>query len=357
MAYEQYEDRIRLEKQTNKKVNQTSPYCDFIFYESSRTPGIQLAARIVKPDKPGYILASTHGWHMGITGFKPMEQPLVDNAYLRIEVDMRGRPHSEGEADCNGWELYDVMDAIVYARLHYADYIADPDVVYFEAGSGGGGNAFAIVGKFPDAFAAATSLCGMSDYALWYEQDQVGEFRDELDVWIGCSPDANPMAYRSRSGLTTVDNLCTPIYVVHGDTDARVPSVHSRRFVTKAAEVGKNGLVRYRELPGVGAKGHWGNATEEMMVLIAAESEENRCAHRSLVHLPDKGKLTVAGYVFTRLFSVVLDSIDKVATLEYDMEKGAFELYCEIECEYTLTLGGEPLIRQALPVNSCTSLG
>ncbi|MDF2668331.1 MAG: peptidase prolyl oligopeptidase active site region [Paenibacillus sp.] len=351
MAYEQYEDRIRLEKQTNKKVNQTSPYCDFIYYESSRTPGIMLAARIVKPEKPGYILAGTHGWHMGIRGFKPMDQPLTDNLYLKVEVDMRGRPHSEGEEDCNGWELYDIIDAIQYARLHYADYIVDPDVIYFESGSGGGGNAFAIAGKFPDTFAAVTSLCGMSDYALWYNQDEVGEFRDELDVWIGCSPDDNPMAYRSRSGLETVGNLRTPIYIVHGEVDSRVPAEHSRRFVAKATEKSKGSLIHYRELPGVGDKGHWSNATAETMAIIAAESEENRRNHRLPVHLPSRGSLTVAGYVFTRLFSIVLDSIDKVAILEYDMNHNEFEVYCEIECRFTLTVGGESFIRNAVQVD------
>lgn len=44
-------------------------------------------------------------------------------------------------------------------------------------------------------------MCGITDYAVWYEQDEIGEFRDELDIWIGCSPDDDAMAYRSRSGL------------------------------------------------------------------------------------------------------------------------------------------------------------
>ncbi|MBP1994286.1 alpha/beta hydrolase family protein [Paenibacillus eucommiae] len=350
MAYEQYEDRIRLEKQTNEKVDRTSPFCDFIYYESSTTLGLRLAARVLKPEKPGYIVAGTHGWHMGIRGFKPMDHPLADNKYLRIEVDMRGRPYSEGDADCNGWELYDIIDAIEYVRIHYAEYIVNPDIVYFEAGSGGGGNALAIVGKFPDTFAAATSLCGISDYALWYNQDAVGEFRDELDVWIGCSPAANPMAYRSRSGLETVGNLCTSLYIVHGESDIRVPSEHSRRFVAKAAEAGKSRLVRYRELPGVGAQSHWDHASAEMMGLIAYESEENRRSHRLPVLLPASGTLTVAGYVFTRSFSLILDSIDKVATLEYDMDKGMFELFCELECDYTLTVGRERFIRKAIQV-------
>lgn len=347
MSYEQYEDRIRLSKRTDVKQPQTSPYCDFVYYESTRTPGMLLAARIVKPSKPSYMLIGTHGWHMSVPKFVPMNEPKPDNDYLRVEVDMRGRAFSDGAPDCNGWELYDVIDAVEYARRAYADYILDPDVVYFEAGSGGGGNAMAIVGKFPDYFAACTALCGISDYALWYDHDEIGEFKDELDVWIGESPAANPMAYRSRSGLELVGNLLTPIYLAHGETDIRVPAVHSRLFAGKAAEAGKGGLVRYTELPGVGTRDHWGNATDEMMERIRRESENNRIEHRSTVAIPEKGTFTVGGYLFTKRFSAVLDSIDKTARLDYDLASGTFELACETECECTVAFGGETIVLRA----------
>ncbi|GAA3401033.1 alpha/beta hydrolase family protein [Paenibacillus hodogayensis] len=343
MAYEEYEDKIRLTGRTGEKEPQTSPYCDFVYYESTRTPGVTLAARIIKPSKPSYIVAGTHGWHMSIPKFEQMNEPREGNDYLKVEVDMRGRAHSEGAPDCNGWELYDVIDAVEYARAHYAEYILDPEVVYFEAGSGGGGNAMAIVGKFPDYFAACTALCGMSDYALWYKDDAVGEFRDELDVWIGRSPEDDPMAYRSRSGLALAGNLHTPIYLAHGETDERVPAEHSRLFAAKAAELGKQSLVRYYELPGVGTKDHWGRATAEMMERVRRESEDNRQAHRTPVRLPAQGRLTVGGYVFTKPFSIVLDSPDKVAVVDYDLDAGKFDVTCATECGYTLDTGIGPV--------------
>ena len=62
----------------------------------------------------------------------------------------------------------------------------------------------------------------MSDYADWFRNDETGEFRDEMLVWIGCTPEQDEEAYRSRSGLTTVRNMLTPAYIVHGETDIRL---------------------------------------------------------------------------------------------------------------------------------------
>ena len=330
---EKYEDRIRKEKSSRKKQDRHSRYCDFIYYPSTRNPELTLAMRVLKPEKPSYIKAGTHGWHMTIGDFK--EYPEAQSAYLQIDVDMRGRSFSDGKPDCNGWELYDVIDAIEFAKKQYADYILDPEVVFFEAGSGGGGNAYAIAGKFPDYFSHIVAQCGISDYAMWYENDLIGEFRDEMDIWIGDFQ--NKEAYASRSGLTTVENLTSPIAIVHGETDVRVPSLHARRFVARAKELGKGELVTYMELPGVGTRDHWGNITPEGMEKLLGFCESERQKHQTPVCIPRKGELVVCGYVFTKEFSLVLDSIDRVAKLVYDLDENLFRVEGMAEGDYILT--------------------
>lgn len=339
MTYEQFEDRLREEhKDEADRINQYSPYCDLIYYPSSIHPEIQLAMRVLKPGTPSRILVTTHGWHMSIPPFVHMDQPHSDG-YLTIEVDMRGRAYSGGSADCNGWELLDVIDAVNYVRKHYASCIVDPDVVYFEGGSGGGGNAYAIVGKFPDYFTAATALCGITDYSLWYENDDIGEFRDELDVWIGCTPEENREAYRSRSGIELLPNLLTPLFAVHGDTDARVGVNQARLYMEHARKLGLADRVRYLELPGVGTRDHWGNATPEEMQRVRQESERNRVEHKKPVEIPDRGSFIVAGYLITKKFSVILDSLDHVATVEYDLEHNTFKVTGSRVRHYTIFRG------------------
>lgn len=180
-----------------------------MYYESSITPNLKLAMRVIKPEKPSYIIAQTHGWHMSMPEFCEMNEPSGE--YLRLQIDMRGRAFSDGAADCNGLELYDIIDACEYAKKHYSKYIIDPEVVYFEAGSGGGGNCYAVISKFPDYFAAATAMCGISDYGMWYDNDRTGEFRDEMDIWIA-SKSRDMTRHMHREAAYTEWRICVRIW-------------------------------------------------------------------------------------------------------------------------------------------------
>ena len=318
-----YEDNIRADK-TCERQNKYSKYCDLIYYSSSVTPGLRLAMLVCKPEKPTHIVATTHGWHMSIPTFSETRGP---SGCLTVHVDMRGRAFSDGTPDCNGYELIDVIDACEYVKRHYTEYISDPDIVYFEGGSGGGGNAYALAAKFPDYFSAVTTMCGPSDYALWYDNDPIGEFRDELSVWIGDRGEKGTYneAYASRSGICGVCNLCSPMVIIHGETDERVPSYHARNYMKEVEKNGKGDLVRYFELKGIGGFEHWKNATADDMMLIDSLAKENREKHQTPVNIPRKGRLAVLGYLVTKHFSVFCDSLDSVGEVVYDLDRGVID--------------------------------
>ena len=175
----------------------------------------------------------------------------------------------------------------------------------------------------------------MSDYGVWYKNDSVGEFRDEMDVWIGKSP--SDEAFASRSGIATLMNLHSPLTIVHGARDIRVPVTHARAYVERARELGKQELVRYLEFETVGGEDHWTNITPEQLRKMEEFCEADRKCHRTPVSLARRGTLTVAGYVFTKAFSVVMNSIDRVTTVDYDLDKGEFTVNAKKD-EYTLTV-------------------
>ncbi len=302
----------------------------YLEYPSSQDPSIKLFAQFFIPDKPAPLRLHMHGWHGSakVHHADNVEDSASHQDWFMVYPDMRGRGDATGRPDCNGWELQDVIDAAEFAKKQFAGKILDPGRIYLSGGSGGGGNVYALLGKFPDYFHRAHADCGISDYELWYRNDTVGEFRDEMegDGWIGGNPDSNLEAYRSRGGLTTVRNLCTPLINFHGETDIRVPSEHARRYTAAAQQAGKWPLVTYHELPGVGTNAHWGNISPEQTAFRETTAEAFLKIPSPPVEIPRAGKMVVAGYLKTKYFDVILNSIDHIAELEYDLDKREFKV-------------------------------
>ncbi len=321
MELELFEDKERAEK--TFRVEEFSPYFDFRYVNSTITEGVKFGINVKKPAKPSYLVVGTHGWHMSISKFQPLNEPV--SQYLEVEVDMRGRAFSTGQPDCNGYELYDVYDAIRFVLKEYKEYLLSTEIIYFEAGSGGGGNALAIAGKFPDLFSAVNALCPMGDYAAWYQfDDKIKEFRDEMDVWIGCTPNENKEAYDARSGITLLPNLMTNLFILHGDTDSRVPYFLTKNYMKRARTLGKADRIKLITLHGVGTNDHYGNATKKQLGLIPYYCQKNINEHKEIIEIPPVGEFVVGGYLVTKHFGVFAD-IDKVFRIKYDLKSKTVE--------------------------------
>lgn len=313
------------------------PIREYREYPSSTDAKLRLFAKFACETPKGVLLVKMHGWHGQVKTTHSDNVPdPADRGYFSISPEMRGRGDATGNPDCNGWELQDVIDAVEFARRHYRDRIANPEIVMLSGGSGGGGNVYALLGKYPDYFTAARATSGMSDYGLWFIFDRKGEFRDELEgswaqnpkgwrAWIGGTPETNPEAYRSRGGLTTAGNLLTPTIVFHGADDVRVPALHARLWVGAAHGQGRGALVRYHELAGVGdQRDHFGNETPERRAWRTQAGAAFLAEHRVPPQLPERGSFVVAGLVKTSKFEVILDSIDRVGRVDYDLSSGRF---------------------------------
>ena len=126
--------------------------------------------------------------------------------------------------------------------------------------------------------------------------------------------------------------------MVHGEVDPRVPFEQATVYVDAARHHGREELVELISFPQVGHPGHYGGITEaeeaQRQTAIAAQL----AAHRATPQLPDAGSLVVAGYVRTRHFSVVLESIDHIARLDYDLGSGTFALQAPTSRTATLTM-------------------
>lgn len=72
------------------------------------------------------------------------------------------------------------------------------------------------------------------------------------------------------------------------------------------------------------------------MQRIAMESERNRLDHLSHVVMPERGRLLVGGYVYTRLFQVRLETVDALASLDYDVETRHMRLMAAAPYRYQI---------------------
>jgi len=71
---------------------------------------------------------------------------------------------------------------------------------------------------------------------------------------------------------------------------------------------------------------------------MARICEDNRKSNSSVLNIPEKGIMAVGGYLITKRFSVILDSLDKFAFVEYDLRKGYYRLSCDENCSYELNI-------------------
>jgi dipeptidyl aminopeptidase/acylaminoacyl peptidase len=307
-------------------------------YPSSVQEELTLYADFQVPAESRPLLVTTHGWHGQI---KQAHADNVDSGmaakdWFVVAVEMRGRGDSGGKPDCNGWELQDVVDAVEFAKREFAGKIREPRLVTLTGCSGGGANVMSLLGKFPDYFCRARAECGISDFALWYQNDRVGEFRDEMDIWMGATPDQDPEAYASRSGRVSAGNLCTPLIIFHGDKDPRCPVEQARLYVDAARRAGKGEWVSYFELKGVGHPGHYGGSTPAQEEFRLTAGEAFLKDRPALVSIPEKGYLVVGGYLKTHDFEVVLENINRVGEIHYDLNTSSFALHALKPCKARL---------------------
>jgi len=278
------------------------------YYTCSLDPSLRLGAEFHVPDVPRPLCLFFHGWHMTAEQSRKAGaiSPLLPEFFV-VNVDMRGRGGSSGVPDASGFELIDGLDALEHARRTWPHLVEDTAGPFAVGGSGGGGNVLALVGKAPDTFAAAVSWAGMSDYALWYREDSAGVYRDEMDVWIGGPPDENPEGYLSRGGLHVLDNLLTPLLLVHGRNDVAVPVRHTEEYVRRSRSLGKAQVkVHYND------SGH--DSAEWPLML------EHLRTHRRPPEIPRRGRFLVHGFLACRPFRLILEDPSRMGRIEYRLD-------------------------------------
>jgi len=210
--------------------------------------GVELNGYLtIPPGSPGENLPMVimpHGGPHGIRdswGYDDQVQLMATHGYAVLQVNYRGSGGYGLAFEKMGylqWGLAmqdDLTDATDWA-IH--EGIADPKRICIYGWSYGGYATLMGIVREPDLYQCAVAGAGVYDQDIQYKKADFTRFTrwgaDYIDKVIG--PTAEDR--RRASPITYVDRIKTPLFIVHGEEDLRVPLEHARALVKALKAVG-----------------------------------------------------------------------------------------------------------------------
>ncbi len=163
-------------------------------------------------------------------GHGPLFQSLVDRGIAVFAPNVRGSSgfgRSFVNAD-NGALRYAAIEDVRSCVTYLIDSgFAVPDRIGCMGRSYGGYLTLAALTRFPDLFAVGIDVCGMSNFATFYQH---------TEPWIAAAavskygdPVTDAALLADLSPLTHIDQLRTPLLIVHGENDSNVPLIEAQQ--------------------------------------------------------------------------------------------------------------------------------
>jgi dipeptidyl aminopeptidase/acylaminoacyl peptidase len=205
--------------------------------------GLELTGWLFRPVTPGPF--PTVLWFHGgpeaqeRPGHGPLFQSLVDRGVAVFAANVRGSSgfgRSFVNAD-NGPLRYDAIADVKSCVEHLvAAGVTDPARVGVMGRSYGGYLTLAALTTYPDLFAVGIDVCGMSNFATFYQHTEPWIASAAVSKYGDPVTDADLL--HDLSPLTRIDRLRAPLMVVHGENDSNVPVIEAEQVVAALAERG-----------------------------------------------------------------------------------------------------------------------
>lgn len=202
----------------------------FVFHP----PGFDPARRY-----PTVVQAHGGGTHSYYDGLNLVEQRLAQRGYVVLAVNYRGgsgfgRAFQDlGAGDWANTQSLDAADAAHFVRRQ--PWSNQRVGIY--GYSYGGIVSLGAVARDPEAFDAAVPMGGIYDFADAYRNaDRLGRLFTAAGH-LG-SPDSSPDAYAASDTVSRLDQVRTPVLLMHGEADVRAPF---RQFQLASAALARTG--------------------------------------------------------------------------------------------------------------------
>ena len=169
--------------------------------------------------------------------FGAVKQYLLNGGYAVFEPNVRGSS-GYGKAYAALDDVEKRMDSVADLRagvewLHDHPEV-DPDRIVAMGGSYGGFMVLAALTEYPELWAAGVDVVGIANFVTFLEN--TGDWRRELREAEYGSLDEDREFLESISPINNVGNIESPLFVLHGANDPRVPVGEAERIVEEARE-------------------------------------------------------------------------------------------------------------------------
>ncbi len=198
-------------------------------------------------DKLTPVIVSVHGGPEGQErpGFNPLYQYYLSRGYAVLATNVRGSTgYGKTFTHLDDVEKREdsVKDLAYSVEWLKANGGADPKRIAVMGGSYGGYMTMAAITLYPDTFAAAVNTVGIVNWETFLKNTS-GYRRRQREVEYGML-DRDIEFLRRISPIAKVDKIKTPLFVIHGKNDPRVPYTEAEQIVKVLKD--KGAIVEYK---------------------------------------------------------------------------------------------------------------
>lgn len=193
------------------------------------------------------VIVSVHGGPEGQSrpGFNPLFQYYLSRGYAVLDPNVRGstgygKTYSHlDDVEKREDSVKDLAASVEWLKTKGG---ADPKWIAVMGGSYGGYMTMAAITLYPDLWAAAVNTVGIVNWETFL-QNTSGYRRRQREVEYGML-DKDIDFLRRISPIRKIDRIKTPLFVIHGKNDPRVPYTEAEQVVEALKK--RNAIVEYK---------------------------------------------------------------------------------------------------------------
>jgi dipeptidyl aminopeptidase/acylaminoacyl peptidase len=208
------------------------------------------------------LVVYPHGGPFGVRdvwGFDPAVQFLASRGYAVLQVDFRGstgygREHERAGYRRWGLEMQDdVTDAVTWAVE--SGQVDGRRICIYGAGYGGYSALMGLI-RTPKLYRCAIDYGGPVDLGLLYRTNVANHGADEAaSQWWRMTlgdPETDKERFFDTSPISHIDQIDSPLLVIHGQLDDRVSIEHYKRLTNALERAGKDFDFLVKQYAGYG---------------------------------------------------------------------------------------------------------